>query len=260
MNFLLRSFVWMVGLLSISCGIPQSLALRSTLQFLEQGSCHSFAFPVPMGDLPDMLVRQVESPGDARHHTSNPRGLRKLCADRCKIHRGNQLSEYERRIFFVHIPVKGKCMPSGKKNRTPEAERIFQLRKQLGVDQNAFARQLKVNQGTISKWENGEAKPGPHTYIQLAELAVGDLKRLLRKDGGIGEGGRQPPREETEKIPSWDPELLIFVIGVIDEELEKRARKLPSRKYAEMVVLFYEFCHQTGRRDSDMVGRLLMIA
>lgn len=190
-------------------------------------------------------------------------------------------------------------MPTRKKERAPEAERIFQLRKQLGLDQIPFAERLGVDQGTVSKWENGRAKPGRHTYIQLAELASGDLKRLLLNDGGFGyraEGEKlfaqdgyvdaarvyhdlskpdqtleagfdrslsfnQSNRPESGSGATLDLELLRFVIETIDSELRKRKLRLPSDKFAEAVVLSYEYLHgneqRDSGRDSEMVGRLL---
>jgi len=188
------------------------------------------------------------------------------------------------------------CVPRGKKERTPEAEHLAQLRRQLGLKQEEFAELIRVDQSTVSNWETGKAKPGRHTYIQLTELATGDLRGLLAHDGGMGytekplyaQSGytdanriyhdlRQPDNESIvalkspnpqRRVPNnrpednlpWNSELMIFAIETVTDELKKRKRKLSSRKHAELTVLFYEFCQRSGSRDVGMLGRLLMIA
>lgn len=155
-------------------------------------------------------------------------------------------------------------MPGKTKVRPPHAERILQLRKgQLRLDQEEFAKRLDVDQGTVSKWETGKATPGPHTYMLLANLATGDLRRQLLADGRVGSMQKTSPAGDVvARAPGaeLDRDLLSYVIEVIDVELSKKGLKLPSKKYAEAVILSYEFCHRTGQRDSDMVVRLLKLA
>jgi transcriptional regulator with XRE-family HTH domain len=166
------------------------------------------------------------------------------------------------------------------------------------MNQKAFAESLNVGQGAVSKWETGETAPGPHTYLLLAEMANGNLRELLLKDGNIkvrraevsvpvsfemGEQvdhdrmGNEPiepdiqaingsanaqgtANENAERGLLWEPDLLVFVIETVSEELRKRGRKLPPDKFAQMVVLFYEFCQVSKSHDTGMVERLLKIA
>ena len=189
-------------------------------------------------------------------------------------------------------------MAKEKKVRTPQAERISLLRKQLGVKQAEFADRLKVDQTTVSNWETGKAKPGPHTYMQLVELATGDLRRQLAEDGGLGlrrervfasdgytDAGRvyhdltgiqrEVPfkislnaAEEKQMggisaastVSSWDPDLLIEVIEIVNSEAQKKGCKLPIRKFASIVASVYERYQKTGSREPGVVGEYLRIA
>lgn len=51
------------------------------------------------------------------------------------------------------------------------AERIKMLRKKLGLGQVEFAKQIGVDQSTVSKYERGVLEPPPEPNIKLAELA-----------------------------------------------------------------------------------------
>jgi transcriptional regulator with XRE-family HTH domain len=161
--------------------------------------------------------------------------------------------------------------------------RIKDLRKRLEIDQKVLAEHLGVSQGTISEWENGD-----HTVPPMALMAIGrmdyentewwyekagprfverlKLTRVIQKV----RAERARPVEQTDqsrpvemKPPSpvpWDREVMAFAIETVDQELKKRGRTLPIDKYAQMIVLFYELCHETKSQDPDMVERLLMIA
>lgn len=231
-----------------------------------------------------MLRSDAQLPSNPAKQAIESRRLFKLRRDTFKvIGQVEPLNMKEAYALFI-FGSREICMPVRKKVRTPEAERIFQLRKQLNLDQEGFAAKIGVDQGTISKWENGRVKPGPHTYRLLASLARGDLRSQFLKDAGLvfmGGAGFEPSsvsegsplskaiesvpgeglsRNEIAAVPPMDLDLLTFVIETIDSELKKRGLKLPSRKYAEAIVLSYEFCHRTGERNSNMVGRLLRIA
>lgn len=104
----------------------------------------------------------------------------------------------------------------------------------------------------IQNNEMGLAAPNSRILHQLANLGL-NVNWLLNGEGPM-------LVKDMASADRWDPDLLAFVIETVDAELRKRERTLAIEKFAQMVVLFYEFCRSTGRRDSDMVERFLKIA
>lgn len=71
-------------------------------------------------------------------------------------------------------------------------------REELSLDQTGLARQLGVNQQTVSKWEQAKAVPRPQRIRQLAEVLRVDLSDLMRYAGYL-------PGAETPDAQSKDP-------------------------------------------------------
>jgi transcriptional regulator with XRE-family HTH domain len=181
---------------------------------------------------------------------------------------------------------RGFSVQSREKENALIAQRIRDLRRSLGLYQEPFAEKLGLDQTTVSKWEKGKARPTPDALVRLASLAEGVDKLFFLGHAGLPkeyfEGAKMIPEIEAASARTvarafnedrsrpapgkassnhpLDPELLAFVIERVNLELEKRKKKLPHAKYAEMIVLVYEFCLQTGRRDLEMVSRMLKIA
>jgi transcriptional regulator with XRE-family HTH domain len=148
------------------------------------------------------------------------------------------------------------------------SERLLALRKEkLRLDQRTFAGLVGISQSVLSKWERGEYRPPPLALMKIGDISVDD-KHWWYEQAGPEFAARLKAAEEesssTEYVPSaggtLNRDLLVYVIEALDLELKKRKRQLPIQKYAELVVLFYEFCQESGRRDSSIVGRLLKIA
>ena len=47
---------------------------------------------------------------------------------------------------------------------------LYALRKKAGISQTELARQLGVTNKAVSKWENGNSKPGTGTLRKLAAV------------------------------------------------------------------------------------------
>ncbi|WP_440896765.1 helix-turn-helix domain-containing protein [Amphibacillus sp. Q70] len=62
------------------------------------------------------------------------------------------------------------------------SERIYQLRKELGVTQEEIATKLKVSRQTISNWESGAAQPTIDKAIELANLYDVSMDELIGID------------------------------------------------------------------------------
>jgi putative transcriptional regulator len=63
-----------------------------------------------------------------------------------------------------------------------DAQLIRDTRKRLNVSRHVFARQLRVNERTLEKWEQGRAKPNKQaaTLILLTRKFPDTLKRLAQ--------------------------------------------------------------------------------
>lgn len=159
------------------------------------------------------------------------------------------------------------------------------------MDQNAFADAVGVDQGTVSKWENGRALPEWRAYARLALMASGQLRAELLTDGGprahreadallagagqlqrlVEEGGSSEVpwvlpvgpgrgRSETpgpEDAVGWDRELAALVVTVAANYLNTHGQKLPIEQFGRLVALLYEFSYRTGRCEPSIVGHLL---
>lgn len=230
----------------------------------------------PLGDLAYVLRRDVEFSGDSTEKPVISGCLGELRRDRFKVDGQVEPLDYASK----HIPgriftSRENQMPKTKEELPPLPRAIRRLQVSLKLNQEAFAERLGVDQGTISKWVNGRAKPTPDSLVELASLADGVEKLFFLQEAGLPEeflaGSPMIPeiRKATAQVVSralggtstrqifWDRDLLKFVIQTVNHELKKRERQLPDRKYATLVALFYELCQQTGRRDSEMMEELL---
>ena len=177
-------------------------------------------------------------------------------------------------------------MAREKKQRPLLAQRIAELRKGLGRGtQIEFAQRLETDQGTVSKWETGAQRPSPEVLVRMASLAdeVGALYFL--EEAGLPpaflDGKKMLPELQSaaravvarsisdrafkpvadkEKPRPWDPDLMVLVIETANKKLRQKGRKLPDSKYAQLLVLLYNFCSENGRVDSAMVEQILKIA
>lgn len=143
--------------------------------------------------------------------------------------------------------------------------KISELKRHLGVSSTrGLAQKLGVSPMAVSRWESG-TYPDVSGFIKLAKAAPESSRWFFFERAGLtredfvaaiadsGPAGLGAPG-------ALDAELLIGVIEAVREELKKRRRKLPSRKFAELVTLFYEHFQRTGVRDLDMVEKVIMIA
>jgi transcriptional regulator with XRE-family HTH domain len=77
-------------------------------------------------------------------------------------------------------------VPARKKEEVPVyAKRINALRTGLKLNQQAFAKALRVDQTTISKWESGKLRPSPDMFLRLAKRADGVEKLYFLDEAGL---------------------------------------------------------------------------
>jgi len=51
------------------------------------------------------------------------------------------------------------------------AQRVINLREQMGLSQVQFAKLLAVTQGAVSRWESGVKQPSAEHFLQMGNLA-----------------------------------------------------------------------------------------
>ena len=101
-------------------------------------------------------------------------------------------------------------------------------REELSLDQAGLARQLGVNQQTISKWEQAKAVPQPQRIRRLAEVLRVDVSDLMRYAGYLPDAepvdvqAREPFHQLLADIHRLTNEQLIVLIDQAWEEYRAR--------------------------------------
>lgn len=256
-------------------------------KFALQSGGNAFRRVNPQGYLANMLRGNAKSTSHSAIEAVDLGGFSQLGRDTFKVNSQVERSEdYERNHTTGFIGGQEEFSVQKKEKNALVAQKIRELRKRKGLNQVQFAEHVGFDQTTVSKWEGGKVLPTPLAFSRLAEEADDAMDKLFfLEHAGIPSGyligepmhpqikaatdrvvesaiGSKPTlaRNLPDKEMAWDRELLVFVIETVSAELKKRAKKLPIRKYAELVAIFYEFCHRTGTRDADMLERLLLIA
>ena len=87
-------------------------------------------------------------------------------------------------------------------------------REELRLDQVALARQLGVQQQTVSKWEQAKTVPKPRRIRDLAEALRVEVSDLMRYAGYLAE-------DDPEKVQAYEPldHLLEQVGRFTDDQL-----------------------------------------
>ena len=90
-------------------------------------------------------------------------------------------------------------------------EKIYTLRKQAGVSQEALAEKLEVSRQAVSKWETDRAVPEPDKLLALSDCFQVPLDRLMRP-----EEGTDPTAPVARKKRSWGVwPCLAGVVGLV---------------------------------------------
>ena len=85
-------------------------------------------------------------------------------------------------------------------------ENIARLRKNRGLTQVEFSKQLHVTQSAVSHWESGRSLPDTVQLFRIAEFFGVSVEELsnMKQESPIQ---AEPPRpvQATEKVPANDP-------------------------------------------------------
>lgn len=256
-------------LIYLSCRFLAILTL-SLAQLNGQSFGHSLTGSAAQSNLPDVLVRQVQPPGNVGNYAAYFGCLSEFSAQRSKIHGGYQLSK--KAIYAeprMNVNKKTRLRVSAADR--PEIAEAFRLaRKNLGLTQSELAEELGSSQGAITRWERGKDSPPVSALLALAELVPPAEKGFWISTAGfhtfkispydvINSGVLESPIIKAATGVPWDPELLAWVIEAIEAGLKGRARPDPD-KYASAVIACYEVSHRAGIRDAAMVSSILKVA
>ena len=100
-------------------------------------------------------------------------------------------------------------------------------REELGLDQIALARKLRVHQQTVSKWEQAKTVPPPQRIRQLAEVLRVDVSDLMRYAGYLPDEPAEaqadgPLHNVLEQASHLTNDQLIVLIDHAWEEYRSR--------------------------------------
>jgi len=103
-------------------------------------------------------------------------------------------------------------------------EKIWRLREEKGLSQEALAEKLEVSRQTVSNWENDRATPDAYKLKQLCEALGASADELLEtgeRDSALGEKNSEVPqgdvnfvgRKKDKRRVWWV--LLVSVLGIV---------------------------------------------
>ena len=127
-------------------------------------------------------------------------------------------------------------------------ERIVELRKLCGLNQNQLAKLMEVSRQAVSKWETGQSAPDALNMIRLAEILETDVEYLTT---GRRSYGRRPPVvintvETVEKLVEKP------VIQVVEKIVEKKV-EIPVVEYVEKPVIKKVYYKKTVRNPLEFI-------
>lgn len=94
-------------------------------------------------------------------------------------------------------------------------ERLYTLRKGLGLSQEQLAERIGVSRQTISKWEGGLSTPDLEKLMALAECFGVSLDVLVGKEPPAPAPAAEPPRGNDAALPRRLAGLGLCVLGLV---------------------------------------------
>jgi SOS-response transcriptional repressor LexA len=161
-------------------------------QFCHQGPSYSLAGAFAKSNLPAVLMRKIQPPGDVCYDAAYFGGLSEFEAQRSKIHGGYQLSKkahYAEPRMDVNRKTRLRVSPADR----PEIAGAFRLaRKDLGLTQSELAERLGSSQGAITRWERGKDSPPISALLALSNLVSQEKRAFWLEAAGMVESVNSP--------------------------------------------------------------------
>lgn len=105
-------------------------------------------------------------------------------------------------------------------------ERIKQLRKEAGLTQDSFAKDLGVSTGTIAMWETGKRNPSYDMMLKLSKYFEVNFAELEDEPNALNHD-LIDKAEFLDSLPQlYDAEKLITTILSLDDESRKKIESL----------------------------------
>jgi transcriptional regulator with XRE-family HTH domain len=186
-----------------SCGPLPNPALVPFPNFPDKGLAHPMAYAVTVSDLPDMLVRETEPPGNLGNNTPKSRRFSKFSFYGCRIHGGYQLSESEHYSEPSMEVNKKTRLRVDAKDRLAIGRAFMVARIESGLTQIELAKLLGSSQGAIHRWEHGVNGAPVEAIKALARLISPASREVLFEAARIVDDtqGLLQPKAETGRIP-----------------------------------------------------------
>lgn len=125
--------------------------------------------------------------------------------------------------------------------------RLLELRRHLGLTQNAMADALGITARTFQNYERGER-----------EISATVVKRLYQQFGidpvWLLMDGRGAPRQYVDSVRA---EVLVVTIEEVERRLDQQRLKLDPAKKAELISLIYQYLAGTQQPDLRFIDSAL---
>lgn len=106
-------------------------------------------------------------------------------------------------------------------------ERLFELRKALGVELEEFAEKIGSTVSALYSYKNGRAEPNSEVYSRLNEVYNVNLNWLLSSAGNMFERDYAVQSEGSEM--GFNDYLMREGSGVLYKSLDERLRRIESQ-------------------------------
>ena len=115
-------------------------------------------------------------------------------------------------------------------------EKIRELRKERGLNQDQLAELASLNRVTIAKYESGRVEPGAHALSRIADALEVSTDVLL------GRADEPPERAERPRTPQ---------INIVSGWMEKMPQEDQDRVVQMMQVMFMNHPELLKREEDD---------
>jgi len=133
--------------------------------------------------------------------------------------------------------------------------RMRAARAALGLSQEGLANAVGGSKRGIQNNEALKSVPGGEVICGLIALGI-NSNWLLSGAGPMLLADLQAPAAQASAI---DTETLAYVIEAVEEALESRHKTLAAQRKAALIQLIYDYCMDTGRRETGTVDRFLKL-
>lgn len=133
--------------------------------------------------------------------------------------------------------------------------RMRAARAALELSQEGLANAVGGSKRGIQNNEALKSVPGGEVICGLVTLGI-NANWLLTGEGTMLLADLQAPAAQASAI---DTETLAYVIEAVEGALESRHKTLAAQRKAALIQLIYDYCMDTGRRESGTVDRFLKL-